>query len=391
MSYMKKNISLLLFLAVAVMLGSMACSKMTNAYYHQGSTPNLQSSTTTLAPATADSLKNVLAVSWTNPQYSTDSAKVLYTIQIDSSGRNFAKAMSWTVTGAMVDSFTAKQLNTLALGFGFNYNVASNLDVRVISSYANNNEQLMSNTVTISYTPYVTPPKVAPPATKKLYLVGSATADAWNNPVPVAQQFEMVDSVDYAGVFNLSAGGQYLLLPLNGDWTNKYAVTDANVPATGGSFGYNGGNAAYNTNFNGPAAAGWYQIWVNFQTGTYTVTPYAEPTLPDSLFIVGSATADAWNNPVPEPSQVFTQINSTQFQITIPLSAAGAYLLLPKNGDWTNKFAVANGNVPAAGGAFGYNPNSANANFNTNFNGPANAGTYTITADFLNYTYIVSQ
>ncbi len=383
MSYMKKNISPLFFLAVVVILGGMACSKMTNAYYHQGSTPNLSSSTATLAPATADSLKNVLTINWTNPNYSTDSATVLYTIQIDSSGRNFSKAMSWTVTGTMVDTFTAKQLNTLALGFGFNYNVASNLDVRVISSYANNNEQLMSNTVTISYTPYVTPPKVAPPATKKLYLVGSATADAWNNPVPVSQQFEMVDSVDYAGVFNLSAGGQYLLLPLNGDWTNKYAVTDANVPAAGGVFGYNGGNATYNTNFNGPAAAGWYEIWVNFQTGTYTVTPYTQQALPDSLFLVGSATADAWNNPVPEPGQVFTQISSTQWQITVPLSAAGQYLMLPVNGSWTNKYAVASGTVPASGGSFGYN-------LPTNFNGPANAGTYTITADFLNYTYSVT-
>src|ERR1700722_7874782 len=366
-----RNYSKYLLIGGLLAIVGAACSKMTNAYYHQGSIPNLQVSFMTLAPATADSLKNVFALSWTNPNYSTDSATVLYTIQIDSSGRNFSKAQSWTVTGAMVDSFSAKQLNTLALGFGFNYNVANNLDVRVVSSYANNNEQLMSNTVTISYTPYVTPPKVAPPATKKLYLVGSATADAWNNPVPVAQQFEMVDSVDYAGVFNLSAGGQYLLLPLNGDWTNKYAVTDANVPATGGSFGYNGGNAAYNPNFNGPASAGWYEIWVNFQTGTYTVTPYAEPTLPDSLFIVGSATADAWNNPVPEPSQVFTQISSTQFQITVPLSAAGQYLMLPVNGSWTNKYAVASGTVPASGGSFGYN-------LSTNFNGPANAGTYTI-------------
>ncbi len=389
---MKKNTSRLLLLAGLFILGSVACSKMTNAYYHQGSTPNVQTSTMSVAPATADSLKNVLAVSWTNPNYSTDSASVLYTIQIDSSGRNFAKAMSWTVTGVRSDSFLAKQLNTLALGFGFNYNVASNLDVRVISSYANNNEQLMSNTVTISYTPYVTPPKVAPPQTKKLYLVGSATADGWNNPVPISQQFEMVDSVDYAGVFNLSAGGQYLLLPLNGDWSNKYAVTDANVPASGGSFGYNGGDATYNTNFNGPAAAGWYEIWVNFQTGTYTVTAVSQQPPPDSLFLVGSATAGGWNNPVPEPSQVFTQISSTQWQITVPLSAAGQYLMLPVNGDWTAKYAISGNNAPpATGGSFGYNYNNTNAVYTANFNGPANAGNYTITADFLNYTFTVTQ
>jgi hypothetical protein len=131
-----------------------------------------------------------------------------------------------------------------------------------------------------------------------------------------------------------------------------------------------------------------YEIWVNFQAGTYTVTPYTN-FLPDSVFIVGSATADAWNNPVPEPSQVMTQLNSTQWQIKIPLIGGQQYLLLPLNGDWTNKFAVSDATIPANGGKFGYN--GGNSTFNTNFNGPANSGTYTLTADFLNYSYILTQ
>jgi len=388
---MKNNKSKFLFIASLTILGFVACTKLTSTYYSNGKTPVLSASTTTIAPTPADSQNVVLAFSWTNPGYATDSASEKYTIQIDSAGRNFSQAVSLVVSGALFDSLTAKQINTIALGFGFSYNVAYNMDVRLISSYANNNEQYMSNTITINFTPYVIPPKVPPPGTKKLFLVGSATGGGWTNPVPIpTQQFEMIDSVDYGGVFNLSGGNQYLLLPLNGDWTNKYAVTDGSVPATGGPFGYNGGNAAYNTNFNGPATSGWYTILVNFQQGTYSVTPYTQ-LVPDSLFLVGSATADGWTNPVPEPSQVFTQINSSQFSITAPLTAAGQYLLLPKNGDWTNKFAVANGNVPASGGAFGYNPNSMNPNFNTNFNGPANAGTYTIIADFLNYQYTVTQ
>lgn len=366
--------------------GFMACTKMTtNTFFKNGQTPVLNASTKTIAATPADSLKNVLVLSWTNPKYATDSATELYTIQIDSSGRNFSHAVTLSVSGALYDSMTAKQINTIALGFGFAYNTAYNMDVRLISSYANNNEQLTSNTITISVTPYVIPPKVAPPAGKQLFIVGSATVGGWNNPVPVpTQQFEMVDSVDYAGVFNLTGGQQYLILPVNGDWTNKYAIANGNIPATGGAFGYNGGDNTYNTNFNGPATSGLYEIWVNFQAGTFTVTPYNN-FLPDSVYIVGGATAGGWNNPVPEPSQVLTQINSTQWQITIPLSGGQQYLLLPVNGDWTNKFAVANGNVPASGGAFGYN--GGNGTFNTNFNGPANSGTYTLTADFLTYTY----
>ena len=88
------------------------------------------------------------------------------------------------------------------------------MDVRVVSSYANNNEQLNSNTLTISVTPYVVPPKVPPPITKQLFLVGSATPGGWANPVPIpTQQFEEIDSVDYGGVFNMIGGQQYLLLP----------------------------------------------------------------------------------------------------------------------------------------------------------------------------------
>ncbi|HEV3325146.1 MAG TPA: SusE domain-containing protein, partial [Puia sp.] len=117
-----------------------SCTKTTNAYYGNGSTPTIKVSTTTLAPTPADSLNNILTVSWTNPHYATDSAKELYSIQIDSSGRNFSKAVTIAVSGALSDSLTAKMVNTIALGFGFSYNVAYNMDIRVISSYANNNE-----------------------------------------------------------------------------------------------------------------------------------------------------------------------------------------------------------------------------------------------------------
>jgi hypothetical protein len=385
---MKNKNVILVFAASAMVVGFIACTKMTNTFYPNGHAPVLTLSATTIAPTPADSQNVVLTASWTNPEYSTDSSTEKYIIQIDSSGRGFSKAMSIVVSGALTDSITAKQINTIALAFGFSYNVAYNMDVRLVSSYANNNEQYTSNTITINFTPYVIPPKVAPPGTKELYLVGSATQGGWANPVDTPfQKFEEIDSVDYGGVFNLNGGQAYLILPLNGDWTNKYAIADASVPATGGSFGYNGGNSAYNTNFNGPATSGWYTILVNFQQGTFTVTPYTQ-LIPDSLFLVGSATADMWSNPVPEPSQVFTQINSTQFSITAPLSAAGQYLLLPVNGSWNNKFAVANSNIPASGGSFGYN--GSNGTYNTNFNGPAAAGNYTIIADFLNYQYTVT-
>lgn len=377
---MKNNISISLFVASMTTLGIMACTKMiTNKSFANGSTPVLNASTKAIAPTPADSSNNALMLSWTNPRYATDSATELYTIQIDSSGRNFSKAVSIVVSGALSDSLTAKQINTIALAFGFSYNVAYNLDVRLISSYANNNEQYTSNTITISYTPYVIPPKVQPPSTKQLFLVGNATQGGWANPVPVPTQvFERVDSVDYAGVFNLIGGAQYLALPLNGDWAHKYATNDANPAPTGGTFGYDASN-----NFTGPDTSGWYVIWFNFQAGTVSVKPYSG-FVPDSLFVVGNATPGGWNNPVPDPGQALTQINSSQFSISLPLLAAGQFLLLPVNGSWTNKFATSDASETGTGGTFGYNASN-------NFGGPAAAGTYTVQADFLNNKFTITQ
>jgi starch-binding outer membrane protein SusE/F len=270
---MKKYISAILLIAALIGIGFAACvKKEANTYFANGAAPTLSASATTLAPPVADSLNNLLTLTWTNPHYATDSATELYTIQIDSSGRNFSKAVSIQMSGALVDSFSAEQLNNIAIGFGFSFNVAYKMDIRVISSYANNNQQLTSNTVTITYTPYVVPPKVTPPG-GALFLVGSATADGWTNPVPtMTQQFREIDSVTYSDTFYLAANGAYDFLPVNGSWTAKYNVASSSVQglSSGGTFQY---VTAGGDDIPGPSATGLYSITVNFQTGIFTVTP----------------------------------------------------------------------------------------------------------------------
>ena len=384
-----KNIIKLLLLAFIIGLG--ACKKVADlAHYPNGTTPVLTASAATVAATPADSSSTVLTLSWTNPNYATAQTNEKFTIQIDSAGRNFTKATSITVLDSLHESFTAKQLNDIILGWGLRFGIAYSLDIRLISSYANNNEQYTSNTIHLNFTAYRVPPKVTPPPSGHLYLVGDATVGGWNNPVPTpTQEFAMMDSTTYVGVFYLNGGNQYLALPVNGDWSNKYAVADNSVPgiSAGGVFGYNGGNNTYNSNFPAPATSGYYKIVFDFQQGTFAVTPYGG-NLPTALYIVGSATPGSWSNPVPTPSQQFTQLNSTQFSITLPLTGGGEYLLLPVNGDWSNKYAVADNTVAglSAGGLFGYN--GGNSTFNANFPAPATSGTYTILADFGNTTVV---
>jgi hypothetical protein len=276
--------------------------------------------------------------------------------------------------GKLTGTYIAKELNNFLLGKGYVVNVPVSMETRLISSYANNNERIISNTVAVRMTPYKVPPKVALPTTGKLFIVGAATQGGWNNPVPTpTQELARLNETTWAGVFQMNGAQQYLLLPLNGDWGNKFSVANGTIAglSAGGDFGFN-----LSDNFPGPANSGWYQIIVDFQTGKFKVTPYTS-TLPTNLFIVGAATAGGWNNPVPVPSQQFTRLNASQWELTLPIVASQEYLILPVNGDWGNKYSVANKSLAglSAGGEFGYN-------LGDNFPGPSIAGNHKILLNF---------
>ena len=121
-------------------------------------------------------------------------------------------------------------------------------------------------------------------------------------------------------------------------------------------------------------------------TLSFTATPYAIPpkvTPPGTgpnytdghLFIVGSATTGGWNNPVPVPTQEFTRVSSTVYEITLFLNP-GSYLFLPVNGSWSAKY----------GGIGSNNTNNPNGDDFKPEGGdmisPATAGTYKIVVDF---------
>lgn len=362
-----------------------ACDKKDSLpSYDTGSKITLAASSTILAPLPADSDKNAITLSWTNPKYATAAANVKYVIEIDSAGKGFTSPyLTKTVTGAEIlsSNFTGKEINTVLLNKGYPFNVPVSLDVRVSSSYANNNDRYTSDVIRIKFTPYKVPPKIALPTSGKLFLVGDATQGGWNNPVPVpSQEFARLDETTWGGIFQITGGNQYLILPVNGDWSHKYAVANNGVAgiSAGGDFGYD-----FNDNFKAPATSGLYKIIVDFQSGKFTVTPYTG-VLPTDLFLVGDASAGGWNNPVPVPSQKFTRVNSSVWELTVPLNGGKEYLILPVNGDWSHKFAVANKSVAglSAGGSFGYD-------LGDNFPAPATSGTYKISVNFVTGKFTV--
>lgn len=375
---MRTTIKLFL-LAIGVSSFFIACEKAESLpFYESGTAPVLTASSTTLAPAPADSNNTALTLSWTSPNYATDSATYKFIVEMDSTGKNFANPDTKTVTGELTASFIAKELNSLLLARGYAFNVPVDMDVRLKSSYGNNNELKLSNVVKIKMTPYKIPPKVGLPASGRLFIVGSGTAggDAtgWNNPVPVpSQEFSRIDETTWGGVFQLTGGKSYLLLPTNNNvWDIKYGGTGGNNSNNVDGDNFKVGGSDLKT----PATSGMYKIIFDFQQGKFTVTPYTG-TLATALFIVGDATPGGWDNPDPAlPTQTFTRVNSSLFELTIALNGGKSYLFLPVAGSWTNKYGGMGGNNSnnVDGDDFKYN--------GTDMKAPAVSGTYKISVNF---------
>ena len=135
-----------------------ACDKVEDLpHYEKGTAVTLTASAASIAPSATDSANNVVTFSWTNPDYATDSSTYKFIVEIDSAGRNFSKETTRIITGGLSTSLTGRELNAIVLNYGFTLGTPYDMEVRVTSSYANNNERYFSNVVKLSVTPYSDP------------------------------------------------------------------------------------------------------------------------------------------------------------------------------------------------------------------------------------------
>jgi hypothetical protein len=279
-----KNIKLFFtFLAAAAFF---SCKKnVSTISYEDGTAPVLSASTANVTLESGMEASTAIVLNWTNPDYKfstgISSHDVTYTLEMDTLGADFnsSKKVATVIARELTKSYTVGELNgilgnemILQLDPRRNYT----LELRVISSIGTA-LKLTSNVITFTTKPFAPPPKVTPPSTDTLYIVGNATpggdAHGWDNPVPVpSQRFTKINTTIYEITIPLIGGKEYLFLPLNGDWGNKYAChATADQPKEGGDFGYNGSNSFWNANFPAPTESGTYKITVNFQLGKYTV------------------------------------------------------------------------------------------------------------------------
>lgn len=181
---MRQFLNSFLFVATAFLVFS-GCRKVDDLpFYEKGTAVTLTASKSAVVATAADSSTSVIDFSWTNPNYQTDSSTYKFILEIDSSGRNFSKPYTKEVIGKLNTSLTGRELNAIVLSYGFALGVPHMLDVRVTSSYGNNNERYLSNVVKISVTPFSDPSTLKSTATSVTGTLATSSQNAltftWN-------------------------------------------------------------------------------------------------------------------------------------------------------------------------------------------------------------------
>lgn len=283
---MKNCIYQIICTATAGLIVLASCKKDEAKVSLQGGTAPALTSTATdsISLPVTDTTRTAVTFSWTNPnyQFSTgiSSMNVSYYLEFDTAASfTSSKLQTIGISASLSETFSVSQLNAIfANGMGLSTGSPHTVQVRIVSfiaPYTSTSQPvgtMPSNTLSYKVTPYAPPPAVAPPKTGSLYIVGSAVADNWANPIPAGdlsgETFTMLSPTHFQLITSLVGGAEYKLIGVNGSWTDQWSVASADTYPNGGPFVYNGANCI------APAATGNYLIDVNFQTGKFTVTAH---------------------------------------------------------------------------------------------------------------------
>ena len=281
-----KKVSKILIFSALMLSGMWACKKEENRVIFKGGTSPV------LAASVADSIhlsyatrdNGAIKLSWTNPNYQFNtgisSLNVNYNIEIDTAGANFTNPNREVLSLGtdLSKDFTQGALNDYLLNqLQLKPAITHNIEMRVTAFLVGGAEPLVSNVLKFAVIPFAIPPKVDPPASGTLFIVGSATpggdAHGWDNPISQqvsVQQFTQVSTTLYTLTIPLNGDKEYKFISVNGSWDKQWSIKTEQASGDASTLNYdlyfNGGNAR------APLQGGTYKIVVDFQRGKVTLT-----------------------------------------------------------------------------------------------------------------------
>ncbi len=372
-----KYLNKILFLATFITLVVAGCKKVADLpFYKDGNVVALTASKTTLTPVPGDSTKDVVTFSWTDPNYATDSKTVRYLLEIDSAGSQFGTKVTKELAGERTASIKGSELNNILLNYGFTPGTSYELEVRVVSSYANNNEQFKSNTVKLTVTPYTDPSVFS---TSKIFVAGSlvtATDNAltfswtpsfkgYSGVVTYSIQYDSLTK-NFANAQNIPVGPTIYNLPMTIGQINGNAL-DVGIKGT------TSGKVQYRLKAVTALGAVAYSNPVNV-----TVKAYVSII---NMYLVGAVNGWDINVPLQLISDKGPGRNNKVYYTYVKLDANSEFKFVQKIGDW--------------GSAYG-NTGTSGTGYTTDYNQGGNfssttAGVYRLTIDISNKMVYVQQ
>lgn len=342
---MKKILTKFIALSGGALLMLSACKKDGTLVTSNGGKPGALSVSTTTPALDKTKLTDttkIIRFTFTAPNYGF-SAAITNTLQIDPAGDNWANPMSVTLgTKILAQGYSTTDFNALLLKLNLPAGVASQVQVRVAHSVSSAVAPVYSNVVNLTVTPFN--------LTSWVYITGQFAN--WENPGPLEDSLVSVTGNGvYTGIINFPAGNnQFLILPVRGSWTNKYATSGSSTPST--TVTYNASN-----NLNAPAAAGQYIVTFNLNTGAITFTPA------DYYSIIGSATPNGdWS------TDLFLKfVNDGNNNWVGTFTLLGGQFKFRQDAAWSNSW----GDISPADGTDATDSNGGNVN--------VTAGSHTVT------------
>ena len=316
--------------------------------------------------------------SWSNPKYSNDSSTTKYILEIDSTGKGFVNKNSKTTIGLTSTSLTARELNAILLNLSFKLNIAQAIDVRVISSYNNNNEKYTSNVIKVIATPFADPAKLS---TQNTTVTGTlANAGMPSNTFFWEQAFKgYTDIITYTLQYD-SAGKNFVApidIAVGASILNK-ALTQGEMNQTAISSGITAGTIGkveYRIKAVTAKGAIVYSNVVNVIVNTYI--SIVRMYLPGSY---QTATGNGTNWTPSNAPELIRDVRSNVFNNLYYI-----YIYLPAGAE----FKITEGTSFATAFGTGSSAGTVTTNNGGNFN-VTNAGYYRISINRTNLTYDIS-
>ncbi|MEZ4962110.1 MAG: SusE domain-containing protein [Saprospiraceae bacterium] len=264
---------------------------------------------------------NPINFTWTAAKFQpTNLASTTYKLQMALSGTAFASPVNLGSTKELSLETTVGKLNNFLLGLGQTPEVSVDIDLRLVANIDDLIEDVISDVVTISVTPYNTVVIVKP-----IYLLGDGTLAGWDNMA--ALPMTPLDSGRFEIVTMLSADKQLKFISSLGAWAPQWG-TDATGTTTAGPLVYRETEAVPDPPaIPTPAVASQYKIIADTVKLTYQVFEYGD------IWLLGGSTPAGWDNTKALP---MAKVDDGKYTIDVMLDPAvgNQWKIIDERGAW---------------------------------------------------------